>query len=66
MFGPDIMVAPVLYSGERERKVYLPKGEWIQIHSKEKITGGQTITCTAAIDEIPVFVKQEKEGIFNG
>lgn len=29
MFGPDILVAPVLYEGMRQREVYLPEGaEW--------------------------------------
>ena len=65
MFGPDILVAPILYEGMRKREVYLPEGEWVQIHSKETFAGGQKISCKAALDEIPVFVKKEKEGIFN-
>lgn len=28
MFGPDVLVAPVLYTGETERKVYLPEGKY--------------------------------------
>ena len=33
MFGPDLLVAPVLYEGARARKVYLPNGSsW-----KEKV-----------------------------
>lgn len=24
MFGPDLLIAPVLYEGARERNVYLP------------------------------------------
>ena len=28
MFGPDVLVAPVLYEGIREREVYLPEGNW--------------------------------------
>ncbi len=66
LFGPDILVAPVVTGGCRERKVYLPKGDWIQIHSQKAYAGEQTIVCPAAIDEIPVFVRKEKEEIFNG
>ena len=65
MFGPDILVAPVVYEGTREREVYLPEGEWVQIHSKDTFTGGQKIVCKAELDEIPVFVKREKEEIFD-
>ena len=64
MFGPDILVAPVVYEGTREREVYLPEGEWVQIHSKDTFVGGQKIICSAELDEIPVFVKREKEEIF--
>lgn len=64
MFGPDILVAPVVYEGTREREVYLPEGEWVQIHSKDTFAGGQKIICKAELDEIPVFVKREKEEIF--
>lgn len=28
MFGPDVLVAPVLYTGKTERKVYLPEGKY--------------------------------------
>lgn len=28
MFGPDVLVSPVLYTGETERKVYLPEGKY--------------------------------------
>ena len=64
MFGPDILVAPVVYEGTRELEVYLPEGEWVQIHSKDTFAGGQKIICKAELDEIPVFVKREKEEIF--
>lgn len=66
MLGPDILVAPIVSAGSREREVYLPKGNWVQIHSRKEYTGEQRIRCEAAIDEIPVFVRKEKEGIFNG
>ncbi len=65
MFGPDILVAPVVYHGMRRRNVYLPQGEWVLIHTGETFTGGQTIDCPAALAEMPVFVKKEREEIFN-
>jgi alpha-D-xyloside xylohydrolase len=58
MFGPDLLVAPVLYSGVRERAVYLPKGtSWKDAWSGEVYNGGQTITAAAPIERIPVFVR---------
>lgn len=34
MLGEDIVVAPILTSGVRERSVYLPPGHWVDQHGK--------------------------------
>ena len=46
MLGSDLLAAPVLYEGMREREVYLPKGDcWIDYYSGDEYEGGQTICC---------------------
>lgn len=57
MFGPDIMVAPILYEKQRSRKVYLPAGKWRVLNGTEVYEGGRQIDCEAPIDFIPVFVR---------
>jgi len=58
MFGSEIMVAPVLYEGARERKVYLPIGaEWINAWDGTAYPGGQWIDIPAPLETIPVFLK---------
>lgn len=57
MFGPDMLVAPILYENQRERQVYLPKGRWMCLHDGQTQEGGQVITCEVPIDRIPVFIK---------
>lgn len=58
MFGPDILVAPVLEEGARERKVYLPAGyTWQAVDSGEKLDGGQWLTSPAPLERLPLFVK---------
>lgn len=58
MFGPDILVAPVLYEGERFREVYLPNGaDWQDAHTGREYEGGQRIQCDAPLDKIPLFLK---------
>ncbi len=58
MFGPDIMVAPVLYEGMRSRKVYLPAGtKWEEVHSGLIHQGGQWIESDAPIGVISVFLR---------
>ena len=57
MFGPEILVAPILYEKQRERKLYLPAGEWRSLNDGKVYAGGADIVCEAPIDAIPVFVK---------
>lgn len=62
MFGPDILVAPVYELGQRSREVYLPNGvQWKNAKTKEVFEGGQTLTASAPVDEIPLFVRANKE-----
>jgi len=62
MFGPDVLVAPVMELGARERTLYLPKGaEWKDAISGKLYEGGQTITVDAPLSVIPVFVRDGKD-----
>lgn len=58
MFG-DIMVCPVTSEGADRRAVYLPVNEsgWIDFRTGEKLNGGQTVTASAPLAELPLFVK---------
>ena len=61
MFGPDLLVAPVMEEGVTTRTVYLPAGEiWTESYTGKKYEGGQTVVAEAPIDVIPVFVRGEK------
>jgi alpha-D-xyloside xylohydrolase len=58
MFGPALLVAPVVEQGATKRDVYLPAGtDWYNYWTNEKLHGGQTVTVNAPIDTIPLFVK---------
>ncbi len=58
MFGPDLLVAPVMEKGVTEREVYLPFGaKWTDAYTGKQYDGGQTVTVPAPIDIIPVFKK---------
>ncbi|MCK0470101.1 glycoside hydrolase family 31 protein [Halalkalibacter sp. APA_J-10(15)] len=62
MFGPELLIAPVMNHGERTRRVYLPEGaEWTDAHSGVKHEGGQFIECEAPIENIPVFIKDDAD-----
>ncbi len=59
LLGPDLLVAPVVYEGARERKVYLPEGLWTEIDSGEKFEGKTWIICQAGLDLIPVYARNK-------
>lgn len=62
MFGPDVLVAPVMELGARERTLYLPKGaEWKDAVSGKLYEGGRTVTVDAPLSVIPVFVRDGKD-----
>lgn len=46
LYGPDILVAP-LFEEVRERDVYLPPGEWVDLQSGELHAGGRWLKLKA-------------------
>ncbi len=59
MFGPDLMVAPVLYEKMYKRSVYLPRDAvWTETATKKEYEGGCKITVDAQINCVPLFVKK--------
>ncbi|MBQ7955172.1 MAG: glycoside hydrolase family 31 protein [Lachnospiraceae bacterium] len=61
MFGPDLLVAPVMEIGMRSRSVYLPAGlKWTDAKSGKVYEGGQRVEVDAPVDIIPVFVREGK------
>ena len=60
LFGPSLLVAPVMEAGQRQRSVYLPAGaQWTHVWSGETYEGGQTVTVAAPLEEIPVFTREK-------
>jgi alpha-D-xyloside xylohydrolase len=58
MFGPGIMVAPVVAQGADQRSVYLPgKTDWYDFHTGKRMNGGMRIAAEAKIDTLPLYVR---------
>jgi alpha-D-xyloside xylohydrolase len=88
MYGDALLLAPVLtcntkqnadgktvldYASVVTRDVYLPAGEWIDLNTGETIISeGQTITVSANLAQIPVYLNtaseyaEELQTIFTG
>ena len=54
LLGEDLLVAPIIY-GENKRRVYIPKGCWIDYWTGEKVNNGWLEIQT---EKIPVYIKQ--------
>jgi len=57
LWGPSLLVAPVIEEDQSQREVTLPEGIWIDFWTDRTRYGPGTITADAPLDRIPVFVK---------
>ena len=57
MFGREFLVAPVLFEGQSRRKVYFPKGTWVDWDTGYDYAGGQDWVVAAPQNRIPVAVR---------
>ncbi len=63
MFGPDVLVAPVLYADMRARTVYFPEGStWKHIWNGKIYEGGTAKEVEAPLERIPVFARCRTDG----
>ena len=64
MFGPDLLVAPVVELGARSRAVMLPGDksvQWTDLRDGNVYAGGQTVTVEAELDTVPVFARNGRD-----
>ena len=58
LFGPDLLVAPVLEARATSRAAYLPAGaRWTDAWTGEEYEGGRTVTVDAPLERIPLFLR---------
>jgi alpha-glucosidase len=57
MLGRDLLLAPVLQEAQRERDVYLPKGEWFDFWTGRRYEGGKGALIPVTLESIPIFVR---------
>jgi alpha-glucosidase len=60
MAGDSILIAPMLIEGRSDRRVYLPKGRWVNYWNKEIYNGDREYIIDAPLfgkEGLPMFVK---------
>lgn len=59
MFGPSLLINPVVEYKARSREVYLPSGTgWYDLYAGKYSEGGVTVKADAPLSRMPVFVKE--------
>jgi alpha-glucosidase len=56
LFGPSLMVVP-LTSEKRFAKIYLPEGQWYDLHSDQRMEGGKSYVIETNVENLPLYVK---------
>lgn len=58
LFGPDILVAPVIEAGASSRRIYLPAGtDWVDPLDGRIHVGGQWLSPYVDLDILPLYVQ---------
>ena len=58
MFGPDLLVAPVMNPGAMKRSVYLPTGcTWVCMRDGTTLEGRQTVEADVSLSCILVYLR---------
>jgi alpha-glucosidase/alpha-D-xyloside xylohydrolase len=56
LWGRNLLVAPVVEPGATSRQVYLPRGEWYDFWTGERLTGGREISRAVDLATLPLYV----------
>ncbi len=62
LFGEDVLVAPVVNAGDRQRSLWLPGNTvWVDAATGERHEGGRTICVDAPLAQLPLFVREDAD-----
>ena len=57
LWGRDILVAPVVEKGATSRRLYLPRGTWIDYWTEKAEAGGREIDRDVDLSTMPIYVR---------
>ncbi|HKX28501.1 MAG TPA: TIM-barrel domain-containing protein [Blastocatellia bacterium] len=57
LWGRDILVAPVVEPGATSRSVYLPRTDWYDFWTEERVEGGREINRPVDLTTMPLYVR---------
>jgi alpha-glucosidase/alpha-D-xyloside xylohydrolase len=57
LWGRDILVAPVVERGAKQRSLYLPAGDWYDYWTREKHAGARELVRDVDLSTLPLYVR---------
>jgi alpha-D-xyloside xylohydrolase len=64
LLGPDLLVAPVLQAGARNRRVYLPEGaDWKEVGTGKVHSGGTSLAADSPLESLPLFLREGSKSL---
>ncbi|KAL3869416.1 hypothetical protein ACJMK2_042100, partial [Sinanodonta woodiana] len=57
LWGPCLLIAPVLEQGKITKDVYFPEGNWFDYYSGKEITSKRMMTVDAPRDFLPLYIR---------
>jgi len=57
LWGPNVLVAPVVEKGATSRRVYLPPSSWFDFWTGERLEGGREIDRAVDLETLPLYVR---------
>ena len=57
LWGKDMLVSPVVEKGVASRRLYLPRGEWHDYWTEERVAGGRELERAADLATMPLHVR---------
>jgi alpha-glucosidase (family GH31 glycosyl hydrolase) len=58
LWGRNVLVAPVVERGATSRRVYLPRGDWYDFWTGERLAGGREISRTVDLETLPLYLPE--------
>lgn len=57
LWGRDVLVSPVVEKGATSRRLYLPRGDWFDFWTEERLEGGREVDRAVDLETMPLHVR---------
>jgi alpha-glucosidase/alpha-D-xyloside xylohydrolase len=57
LWGPNVLVAPIVEKDATTRQVYLPAGSWYDFWTQERLEGGREISRNVDLETMPLYIR---------